>query len=169
MRQSDLVPDLEPFFGDYLDRLTGLHEGLSEAIAGLPVPALDWQPGPQINSLAVLAVHTAGAETYWIGDVAGQRPSGRIRSEEFQARERSAADLQQLLDASLALSREVLAELSLADLGVLRLSWRDGEHYTVATALLHALEHTAQHMGHMQIGRQLWAQHAGPGDEKPLP
>ena len=40
--------------GEYLDRLEALHAGLEEAIAGLPVEALDWVPGPGMNSLAVL-------------------------------------------------------------------------------------------------------------------
>jgi len=31
----------------------------------------------------------------------------------------------------------------------------------VAWALLHALDHTAQHLGHMQITRQLWDQERG--------
>jgi hypothetical protein len=29
------------------------------AIAGLPVEALDWQPGPEMNSMAVSVVDTA--------------------------------------------------------------------------------------------------------------
>ncbi len=35
---------------------------------------------------------------------------------------------------------------------------RDGREYTVAWALFHALEHTALHLGQMQLTRQLWEQ-----------
>ena len=32
----------------------------------------------------------------------------------------------------------------------------DAREFTVAWCLLHALEHSAVHLGHMQIVRQLW-------------
>jgi hypothetical protein len=31
-------------------------------------------------------------------------------------------------------------------------------HNNIAWSLLHALEHTALHLGHMQLTRQLWEQ-----------
>ena len=68
------------FTNPYYDRLQTLHQGISEAIADLPQEALDWEPAPSMNSVTVLVVHLTGAERYWIGDVAGQDPSGRIRS-----------------------------------------------------------------------------------------
>jgi ankyrin repeat protein len=34
----------------------------------------------------------------------------------------------------------------------------------VAWCLAHALEHTALHLGHMQITRQLWEQRGSPHD-----
>nr|MBC8492461.1 DUF1572 family protein [Chloroflexota bacterium] len=47
---------------DYWERLQALHADIERTIAGLPQAALDWAPGPEMNSLAVLAVHVAGAE-----------------------------------------------------------------------------------------------------------
>ena len=95
-------------------------------------------------------------------------PSGRVRAEEFVTTGRTAFELQALLDKALAHSQGVLHELTLDDLDQMRTSPRDGRSYSVTWALLHALEHTAQHLGHAQIGRQLWqAQHgndAGPGE-----
>jgi len=147
-----------PMLKDYFDRLQALHADIQRTIEGLPQDALDWSPGPDMNSLAVLAVHTAGAERYWIGDVAGQDPSGRDRAAEFRTQGMDAAALTARLDAALAHSRAVLEGLTLSDLDALRPSSRDGREYTIAWALAHALGHTAVHVGHMQIIRQLWDQ-----------
>lgn len=74
---------MHPFFEAYLDRLQELHAGILRAIDGLPAAALDWVPGPGMNPIAVLVVHAAGAERYWIGDVVARDPSDRDRAAEF--------------------------------------------------------------------------------------
>ncbi len=149
---------MEIFFTAYLDCLEKLHTGFEQALDGLPPEALDWVPGTEMNSITRLAVHTAGAERYWIGDVAGRDPSGRERSAEFRALGLDAAALRSRLAAALEHSRGVLERLSLADLAALRISPRDGQQFTVAWALAHALEHTALHLGHIQMTRQMWEQ-----------
>jgi len=128
------------------------------AIDGLPPSALDWVPGPDMNSLAALAVHVAGAQRYWIGDVVGRDPSGRDRAAEFQVRGLDATALKAHLAESLAHSRGVLEGLALSDLDAVRVSPRDGRKFPVPWCLAHALEHTALHLGHMHITRQLWEQ-----------
>ena len=145
-------------FAAYLDRLETLHTDMNRAIADLPVEALNWSPKPEMNSLAVLAAHTAGAERYWIGDVIARDGSQRDRAAEFRTQAVSARALVDRLDAALAHSRGVLEQLDLAILDEKRLAPRGGDEVTVAWALTHALEHTAIHLGHMQIMRQLWEQ-----------
>ena len=146
------------FFEAYLERLEIMHERIKGVTAGLPAEALDWQPGPETNSIAVLMVHIAGAERYWIGDVAGQEPSGRNRPAEFETTGLDAKTLNQRLDNSLAHARTILGPLSLADLAQPRQSVRHERSFSVAWALLHALEHTAVHSGHIELTRQLWEQ-----------
>jgi len=152
-----MIPTLQ----EYLDGLQALHADLRRAIEGLPPEALDWSPGPDFNSIAVLAVHTAGAERYWIGDVVGREPSGRVREAEFQTQGLSAGDLIARLDAALTHSQTVLDALTLFDLDTKRVSPRDGREVSVAWALAHALAHTASHVGHIQITRQWWDQRQG--------
>jgi uncharacterized damage-inducible protein DinB len=135
-----------------------MHEEMEKAIAGLPPQALDWSPGPEMNSMAVLVVHTAGAERYWIGDVIGQDPSGRVRAQEFETAGLTETALREKLQAVLAHSQGVLAVLSLDDLARPRRSLRDGREVTAGWALAHTLEHTAVHTGHIQLMRQLWEQ-----------
>lgn len=144
------------FFADFLDRLEVMHAAIEEALDGLPSEALDWQPGPEMNSIVVLAAHTAGAERYWIGDVAGQEPSGRVRELEFAAKGVETAVLIAKLRASLDHSRTILGLLTLNDLEQERVSPRDGRVFTAGWALLHGLEHTALHTGHIQLTSQLW-------------
>lgn len=145
-------------FASYLDRLEALHQAMNSAIADLPVEALNWSPGPEMNSLAVLAAHAAGAERYWVGDVVARDDSQRDRAAEFRTQAVSARALIDRLDAALAHSRGVLEQLDLATLDEKRLAPRGGDEVTVAWAVTHALEHTAIHLGHMQIMRQLWQQ-----------
>ncbi len=142
-------------FAAYLNRLETLHTDMNSTIADLPVEALNWSPGPKMNSLAVLAAHTAGAERYWIGDVVARDDSHRDRAAEFRAQAASAAELIDRLDAALAHSRSVLERLSLADLDERRWA-NDQREVTAAWALAHTLEHTAIHLGQMQITRQWW-------------
>jgi hypothetical protein len=60
------------------------------------------------------------------------------------------------LDDSLAYARKTLEKLTLQELEAVRTSPRDGRKFTVAWALLHALEHANLHLGHIQITCQLW-------------
>ena len=61
---------MEQFFAEYLKILETLHNEIAEALDGLPEEAANWSPAGDSNSLVVLAIQAAGAERYWIGDVA---------------------------------------------------------------------------------------------------
>jgi uncharacterized damage-inducible protein DinB len=150
---------MEALMAVMVDRLEALHAQMSRALAGLPPAALDWAPGPEMNSLAVLATHTAGSERFWIGDVAGEEPSDRVRAAEFEATGVSVGSLQVLLNSALAHSQKVLQRLRLEEMGEMR-RLPDGSEVSVGWALLHALEHTGVHTGHIELPRQLWDQRA---------
>ena len=152
---------MEQFLTDYLERLQSLHEDMKATIKELPQAALDWVPGPGMNSLCVLIVHTVGAERYWIGDVACQEPSDRNRETEFEVRDLAADQLADRLDQGLVYVRKAAENLQLANLQEIRISPRDNREFTAGWALAHALEHTALHLGHAQLTRQLWMQQAG--------
>lgn len=149
------------FFEDVLERLGFLHTEVSKAIQDLPVDALDWAPAPGANAMGTLVVHLTGAERYWIGTVIGGEPSDRVRESEFLADRLAVVDLQQRLDDLDRLAPTVLDALSLADLARPCRVPRDGRTVTVGWALAHAIEHTAVHVGHIQLTRQLWEQRQG--------
>lgn len=149
---------MENFFSDYLDRLEGLHHRLTAALEGLPQQAIDWAPGEEMNSIGVLIAHIAGAERYWIGDVVAGDESGRVRATEFETVGMDRDSLLARLDEVLAHSRGVLAGLSEEQLAEERVSPRVDERFTLGWSLLHALKHTAEHVGQVEMTRQLWEQ-----------
>lgn len=140
----------------WLRILENLHASIEKAIDGLPQEALDWVPGPEMNSIAVLVAHLAGSTRYLIGDVVAQDPSQRDRAAEFRTQGLDAAALRQRLLAARTYARGVLEKLAPQDLETLRLFPRDGSQVSVAWAVAHTLEHTALHTGHIEITRQLW-------------
>lgn len=88
----------------------------------------------------------------------GRAPSGRVREVELRAQGTDAAALKLRLDRTLAHTRGVLGALTPQDLEASRTAPTEGREYAVGWALAHALEHTAMHVGHAQITRQLWDQ-----------
>jgi hypothetical protein len=155
---------MHPLFEDYLQRLTIIHREFEATLKGLSTEALDWSPGPDMNSLTVLVVHVAGSTRYWVGDVGAQIPSNRDRAAEFQAKGLDEETLLLRLTDVRTFVRGVLENLSIDDLSIARtvpgrtLPNGEPETFTVGDALLHALEHTALHVGHAQMTRQLWEQ-----------
>lgn len=145
---------MQQFFVDYLERLHRLHEDAKTTLEGLEEEALVCQPGPDTNSLCVLAVHITGAERFWIGDVAMNDPSNRNRDGEFQASRLSTVELAERLDASLSYIQQALESLTLQDLEKPRTT-PENRKVTVGWCLAHVLAHTANHVGHMQLTRQM--------------
>ena len=149
---------MQIFFKDYLNLLQDCHNGILQAIEGLPSEALDWVPGEDMNSISVLVFHTTGSVRFWIGDIAAQEPSNRDREAEFRVRGVGVDTLDKRLADNLEYVSSVLEKMSLQDLERTRVRPSDGREFTVAWALLHALEHATSHLGQIQITRQLWEQ-----------
>lgn len=146
----------DPLADHAIEALRRLFREMDRALEGLPDEALDWMPGEEMNSLAVLAAHTAGAQRYWIGTMIGRRPTERVRADEFETTGLTAAGARRLLADALAESEEVLGLLSLEDLGSMVLSPVHQREFQVAFSLVHTIEHTAEHAAHMSLTRQLW-------------
>lgn len=144
------------FFEEYVDNLLELHDEIRRILKEIPQNALDWVPDLEMNSVNVLVVHITGAERYWIGDVIAGDPSGRDRESEFKRQGLSEKELIQRLDENDTYIQLVSAKYELEELNKRRISPRNGREVSVGWALSHALKHTALHVGHMEILRQLW-------------
>jgi uncharacterized damage-inducible protein DinB len=149
---------MQTFFQDYINLLQERHNEILEALEGLPPAALDWIPGPDMNSINVLVFHITGSTRYWIGDIAAQESSNRDRDAEFRVSDVEVEVLKKRLADNLEYARNALSKFTIEDLQTTRESARNGRTFTVAWALLHALEHTTLHLGQIQLTRQLWEQ-----------
>ena len=150
---------MQPFFEAYLLNLRELHNDILNALKDLPSAALDWSPAAEVNSIDVLMVHTVGAQRFLIGEVVGGNPANRDREAEFKVHGLEAETLTQRLNESYEYIHDVLENLTLDDLNASR-DFR-GRQTTVAWVLGHALKHTATHMGHIQLMRQVWEMYGG--------
>jgi uncharacterized damage-inducible protein DinB len=149
---------MQAFAADFLSSLESQHAEIERAIDGLPPAALDWSPGPDMNTIGVLVVHLTGAERYYLGDVIAGEPSNRDRPAEFQTRGLDAGALKARLQTATDYARRILDGLTLEDLETNRTVPRDGSQRSVASCLLTVETHTALHAGHIQLTRQLWEQ-----------
>jgi uncharacterized damage-inducible protein DinB len=152
----------------YEQRLEDLRRQVGELVADLPSEALNWRPierGDEhaTNSLAVLASHVAGAEHFWIAEVIGGYPPTRDRDAEFAVQVPDASELLRRLEEAGAETRTVFSSLSEANLDSTREA--RGRTISVRWCILHVIDHTALHLGHMQITYQLWT--AGRGKPSP--
>ena len=149
---------MDPFLAAARTTFRQQQRAFETVIDGLPVEALDWQPAPGANSLAVLVTHAWGSAQAWVLRAAG-REIERDRAAEFRAKGDPAA-LRTLLAEGWARIEGALGAIDLAALGQVRIgpSTRPSsdEVYTGAGCVLHAVEHVQEHLGQAYLTRQLW-------------
>ena len=150
---------MHPELESYLNRIRDLRGQVCDLIVDLPAEALNWRPLEGVeehatNSLAVLATHVAGAEHFWISEVVGRRPPTRDRDAEFVTTATDASRLIQRLEAVGAETQGVFSVLTETDLEGTREA--RGRTIPVRWCILHVIDHTALHLGHMQLTYQLW-------------
>jgi uncharacterized damage-inducible protein DinB len=129
-------------------------------IAAATPDVLNWRPGAaETNSIAVLAVHSLHSTRSWLAIAMKAPPPERDRPSEFVATTPDAAALLAVVD-------EIGGEcLRLLD-GAGDIDWSStrrtharpndqSERVTAAWALMHAMEHLREHLGQMQLTRQL--------------
>ena len=149
-----MTPELEhyrQFFGD-------LHQQIDTLIQDLPAAALNWVPiscgDEATNSVAVLVTHITGAEQFWVCEKLGERSIDRDRETEFQVTVSDVAELRRRLQETDRMVHEVLSTVDPARLDEVT-QIRD-HALTLRWGVIHMIEHTAQHLGHIQLTLQLW-------------
>lgn len=130
-------------------------DGLSDEELNHPVPL------PDANTLAALATHTLGAGQYWSLTLVGGQVIPRDRPAEFRAVSHG-PELITGFEGWIAALQALLADLPPEALGPLpnppagrRLQAIGDAPLTGRDCLLHAIDHTATHLGHIQLTRQL--------------
>jgi hypothetical protein len=131
---------------------------LTESIEGLDEAQLNWRPDiPEANSIYVIATHMLGNAQGWVLGIACGEEIDRDRAAEFRA---SGADADALVARARDLSGRIqaaLAALPEASLGEIRPArqnlWGAGTSEPVSSrfALVHAIEHASEHLGHIGV------------------
>jgi len=145
------------------DVLEGLVIDIMKTLEGIPEddlnhwkPAAEQQGGGEMNTFAAIAVHTASAGRWMFTHQVLGKDVERDREAEFHATS-SLAEIEAGFQNWLADVRMYLDELDTIDLAQPATTVRANHPtWTRAHFLLHMLEHTGIHLGHLQIHRQLW-------------
>jgi len=148
---------MEQFFVDILDRLEDMHGYYRQYLDGLSTEQLDWSPDEDMNSLCVLAIHVTQAERYWIGVGLGDLIE-RDRPAEFRASGHRLDDLLARFDKNFAFYKTAFESMSVSrfdEVVTVTLNPDNPFDVTRGWAILHAVDHTAEHLGHTGITRQL--------------
>lgn len=156
-------------FGNALERhMTTLVDDLFATVDGIPADQFNtWKPaaatedGHEMNTFAAILIHVVSAGEFMTLHAVGDEPSNRVREGEFSATG-DLAGIRARYERWLHGLHALLEGLTYEDLGRQTTEPRYQERdWTVADVLLHALDHTSLHVGHLQVQRQLWeAEHA---------
>lgn len=143
-----------------LQRLSGQ---FLESLDGIPDEDLNaWKPsaeqhgGGAMNTFAALGVHVVAAARWRIEEQTFDIHYPRDRESEFTATA-SRAELEDMFSTMLSEFRRLIDSDQEVDLDSLPTTIRDDHpDRTRLDWLLTGIEHTALHLGHVQIHRQLW-------------
>ena len=152
---------------DYLWFVDQALDGMVAIVRQLGDDRANRRPGPPgANSPYVILTHCLGVMEYWGGETVAERPVQRDRPAEFLASGDVAGLLRRAEHARLRL-REDLVGLDAAaatPAGVRRTEDTEPYTRTKGPVLLHILEELFQHLGHMQITRDVLMTPAGDDD-----
>ena len=133
------------------------------AIADAAPAALNWRPGDDMNSIAVIVTHAMHSTRMWLSAAVDAPKPDRDRPSEFLATSANADDLLAFFDVMAADCRRLLETDASFQAGAVRRDYHrlvddPLEDVTAVWALLHAMEHLQEHVAHAQLTRQLWDQ-----------
>ena len=133
------------------------HASWREVLDGLTPEALNWTPGPETNSIAVLVTHSLGAEESLLSTVVG-RTLSRDRDAEFRVHSSDAAALARRVDEVGTRTAALVDAIGADDLSEIRQPANDrlNRRFPGIWWLLHAVEHNREHIGQAMLTRQLY-------------
>ena len=148
---------MEPEAQCYMNSLGSLHQEIRIALQGLPPKALNWRPPlKDANTIAVIVTHAATGEAFMVYQGLTGKDVGRVRLEEFLATATHVNSLLALVDQVEARIQEALSDETSRSLN--EDSHLPNRKVSKRHCVVHAIDHTAIHVGHLQLTRQLWDQ-----------
>jgi hypothetical protein len=151
------VTAADPTIGAARDILGDALDELRHAADGCTPDELNRRPaGDDTNGLAVLLTHAMHSTRSWLSLATGAPLPERDRPAEFVVVVDDATAFMGWFDAIAGECRTLLEGDVAYEPGALRVApWSSDEPVTAAWALLHALEHLREHVGHAQLTRDL--------------
>lgn len=155
--------DSKPILNTTHMLLENLADRFLESLDGIPEndlnswkPSAEQQGGGDMNTFAALAVHVVAAARWRIEEQTFDIPYPRERGNEFTATAKR-AEIDEIFSTMISEFHALIASDQEVDLtsppGTIR---EDHPDRTRLDWLLSAIDHTALHVGHVQIHRQLW-------------
>lgn len=137
-----------------LERAKWIHQMLRDEVRGLTPEQLDFVPAPGANSIAVLVSHICGSQVEFWSMVAGAGFE-RDRPGEFAAKGVEAEALLAQIDRVDRLVEELAPRI---DREALAKVWQrpNGQANTGAYWLINQISHAREHLGHLQLTKQLF-------------
>lgn len=149
---------MDPTAAVVVDLFKTLHQQLRDLVANLDSDELNWSPGPEMNSIAVLVTHTLGSELDTLLLVR-DLPSDRDRDAEFQVESVGAPELLTAIDNADDVVEEHGVAITSENLAAMRA--RPGrEDQSGLYLLINNYGHAREHLGHINLTRQLYARQA---------
>jgi uncharacterized damage-inducible protein DinB len=165
---------MDPQARAFVETINLLHDDMVKAVDGLTDAEINWRHPNLSNTIGILLRHVAGSERYWIIEVVDGRPIQRRRDAEFAGERLEKKPLVENLRAAQAEVTKILEQLTARDLTAeVQQMFRDVPRMvTKAWAILHSIQHTAYHLGQIQLFRKMATEGAaeqlrpGPGRQK---
>jgi hypothetical protein len=147
---------MDPVVAKIAEQFQVVHGLLRDEVRDLSVEELNWKPAPDTNSIAVLVVHTLGSEAEVLR-VAANVPGQRDRPAEFRVTANNAEELLREIDQADAYIEAIAPRITANDLAAER-PRGDRPPETGLHWLLTNYGHAREHLGHIQLTKQLYAE-----------
>lgn len=135
--------------------LKDLHAEILALLEAVGSEGMNWTSEiNDVNSMYAIANHTILSQYWWIQENLNREKIERNRPAEFTARADNVNNLRNLYKEIETLTRSVLENVPQQETQALREVKQ--RQVTVEWIVLHVIEHTALHLGHMQLMKQIW-------------
>jgi uncharacterized damage-inducible protein DinB len=165
-RRYDLQPAAgwaNPFAAYAVAALNELSARLFDLIADMPQEAMDFVPDGAGNTMAMLTIHMAWAEAFWISRITGHPIPPDLQPQILPGRQGPSGDLSPFsapADQLIELCRRVRQELTYPALSTLHevdAEIPDEQRpMTARGVLMHVIWHWTYHSGQVGLLRRLW-------------
>lgn len=148
---------MDPMVAALSQLLESLHDDIVKAVESLNDDEINWAHPHLSNTIGILLRHIAGSERYWIGEVVGGRAMHRQRETEFARERLRKAPLVEGLRRAHAEIQGILGGMNAADFAApVEVQYRGGRRtFTKAWAIANSLQHTAYHLGQIQLYKKM--------------